>query len=230
MPLVPLGTLVGGTGPGGPITSTDITDSTPMGRSILSAVDAPSVRAAIGAGTSNLTLGSSSSTAKPGDWKPAAADISDATPLGRDLVKAADSSAARAAIGAGTSSLTLGTTASTAKPGNWKPTVDDLADAGADPKALLKATSKASARGAIDAAADGDVVKVSGAQDVAGTKTFSDPPVVPTPTANGHATPKAYVDAGLNSRPTSTNVKTFAYGTTLPTSGNEGDVFFLVAP
>lgn len=47
-----------------------------------------------------------------------AADISDSTTVGRNVVRAADSAAARAAIGAGTSSLTLGTTGSTAAAGN----------------------------------------------------------------------------------------------------------------
>jgi len=52
--------------------------------------------------------------------------ISDASAVGRDVLKAADKAAARSAIGAGTgnSNLTLGTTATTAKPGNWKPNID----------------------------------------------------------------------------------------------------------
>jgi len=49
---------------------------------------------------------------------PAAADISDATTVGRNVLKAADAAAARTAIGAGTSSLALGTTGSTAAAGN----------------------------------------------------------------------------------------------------------------
>lgn len=44
--------------------------------------------------------------------------ISDATAMGRTLLAAADSAAARAAIGAGTSNLALGTGASNAMPGN----------------------------------------------------------------------------------------------------------------
>jgi len=53
-----------------------------------------------------------------------AAQISDSTAVGRDVLKAADKAAARIAIGAGTSSLKLGTTATTAKAGNWKPDIN----------------------------------------------------------------------------------------------------------
>lgn len=47
-----------------------------------------------------------------------AADISDASTVGRNVLKAADATAARTAIGAGTSSLALGTTGTTAMAGN----------------------------------------------------------------------------------------------------------------
>lgn len=50
-----------------------------------------------------------------------AADITDATAVGRDVLTAANAAAARSAIGAGTSNLTIGTTASTAKAGNYTP-------------------------------------------------------------------------------------------------------------
>ncbi|MGP0885512.1 hypothetical protein [Serratia sp. CY74308] len=46
------------------------------------------------------------------------ADITDATAVGRQVLTAANAAAARTAIGAGTSSLALGTTASTALAGN----------------------------------------------------------------------------------------------------------------
>ena len=48
--------------------------------------------------------------------------VSDATATGRAVMTAASQSAARTAIGAGTSNLALGTTASTAKAGNYQPT------------------------------------------------------------------------------------------------------------
>ncbi len=47
-----------------------------------------------------------------------ATDISDSTTVGRNVIKASDAAAARSAIGAGTSSLTLGTSGSTAAAGN----------------------------------------------------------------------------------------------------------------
>jgi len=50
-----------------------------------------------------------------------AEDISDATLIGQSLMKAIDPVAARGIIGAGTSNLVLGTTADTAKPGDWVP-------------------------------------------------------------------------------------------------------------
>lgn len=55
-----------------------------------------------------------------------AADVSDATTVGRNVMKAESASAARSAIGAGTSNLTLGTTASTALAGNYKPAWGDV--------------------------------------------------------------------------------------------------------
>lgn len=54
--------------------------------------------------------------------------ISDATSLGRKLLKAASAAAARADIGAGTSDLTLGTTATTAAKGDHKHSFNDLTD------------------------------------------------------------------------------------------------------
>lgn len=42
--------------------------------------------------------------------------------------------------------------------------------------------------------ADTNAVKISGDQTIAGTKTFSSPPVVPTPTSSSHAANKNYVD------------------------------------
>ncbi|MBC7746541.1 hypothetical protein H7Y40_01005 [Pedobacter sp.] len=52
-----------------------ISDSTAVGRSVIAAVDATSARSAIGAGTSNLILGTTSVTAKAGDYAPTKTDI-----------------------------------------------------------------------------------------------------------------------------------------------------------
>lgn len=95
----------GGGSDGGPVTSADITDATAVGKAVLTAADAASARSAIGAGISNLALGTTSSTAKAGNYQPTAANISDATTVGRSVLTAANAGAARTAIGAGTSSF-----------------------------------------------------------------------------------------------------------------------------
>lgn len=69
-----------------------ISDSTTVGRSLVTAVDAAAARTAIGA-----------------------------TATGSSVITAADAAAARAAIGAGTSSLAIGTTSATAKAGDYTP-------------------------------------------------------------------------------------------------------------
>lgn len=62
-------------------------------------------------------------TGKPSTFTPSThahtvSQISDATSVGRSLLSAQDASAARVVIGAGTSNLSIGTTASTASAGN----------------------------------------------------------------------------------------------------------------
>lgn len=52
--------------------------------------------------------------------------ITDATAVGKSVLKAADAAAARTAIGAGTSNLALGTTASTAAAGNHTHTIANI--------------------------------------------------------------------------------------------------------
>lgn len=53
-----------------------------------------------------------------GDTTVTAAQISDATTIGRNLIRASDGESARTIIGAGTSSLALGTSSTTALAGN----------------------------------------------------------------------------------------------------------------
>lgn len=143
----------------------NISDSSVVGRNVLTAVDAAAARAAIGAGTgnSNLVIGTGAGTAAEGNRvatetstgmielattteattgtdtsravTPAglkavadtkantshthtASQISDATATGRSVLQATDAAAARTAIGAGTSSLVIGTGAGTAAEGN----------------------------------------------------------------------------------------------------------------
>lgn len=91
---------------------TDLSNSTAVGRSVLGAADAAAGRAAIGAGTSNLTIGTTGTTAKAGDYQPTAANISDATAVGRSVLTALDAATARNAIGAGTPAVAASATVS----------------------------------------------------------------------------------------------------------------------
>ena len=123
-----------------------------------------------------------------------AAQISDATTVGRAVLTAADAAGARAAIGAGTSSLVLGTTAGTAKPGDWAPDLSglvpvSLVDAkgdllvGSAPDALIRLpvgsdgqtlTADAASTGGIKwAAASGGGDPTIGAMLVAPTRTYN---------------------------------------------------------
>jgi hypothetical protein len=124
---------------------------------LLAATDAATARSVIGAGTSNLTVGSDSTQAKAGNWRPAVSDISDlgSTAIAAFLksngaeLTAAQQLAIRAIIGAGTSSLAIGTTATTAKAGNYAPSAQDISDASDIGKALMKAATVAAALQAI---------------------------------------------------------------------------------
>lgn len=97
--------------------ASDISNSTSVGRAVLTAADGAAARTAIGA--SNLVIGTTSTTAKAGDYIPSwteitnkpteftpsahthvVADISDITEVGIDLVTAVDAAAARNAINA----------------------------------------------------------------------------------------------------------------------------------
>jgi len=70
------------------VTAAQITDATTIGRSVLTAATAAAVRSAIGAGTSNLALGTTSITAAAGDHGHTAANISDFTEAVQDTVAA----------------------------------------------------------------------------------------------------------------------------------------------
>jgi len=61
-----------------------------------------------------------------------AANITDATTVGRSVLTATDAATARTAIGAGTSNLAIGTTSTTAKAGNYTPTKADVGLANVD--------------------------------------------------------------------------------------------------
>lgn len=67
---------------------------------IAAGADQVAARTVIGAGTSNLVLGTTNTTAKAGDYQPASVNISDSTVIGRSLLTTTDANTARGAIGA----------------------------------------------------------------------------------------------------------------------------------
>lgn len=140
--------VAGASGGSGSVSVDDLTGATATGKALMKAADAPAARTAIGAGTSNLAIGTTSTTAKAGDYQPAAANISDATAVGRSVLTSVDATAARAAIGAGTgnSNLVVGTASNQAKAGNYQPTAGNISDAGAFGRQLLQAVDQAAAK------------------------------------------------------------------------------------
>lgn len=128
---------------GGTILADAITDATTIGKSVLRATDAAAARTAIGAGTSNLAIGTTASTAKAGNYVPAWADVTSKPAV---IAAGADAAAARTAIGAGTSNLTIGTTASTAKAGNYVPSWNEVS---AKPAVIAAGATDVAARSAI---------------------------------------------------------------------------------
>ena len=95
---------------------------------IASGTTQAAARQSIGAGTSNLTIGTTSTTAKAGNYQPIWADITDKPAI---IASGATQAEARTAIGAGTgnSNLAIGTTASTAKAGNYTPSATEVVNA-----------------------------------------------------------------------------------------------------
>jgi hypothetical protein len=100
---------IGGGGGTGATTVAGITDASDLGKLILSTNDGPTIRSEIGAGTSNLALGTTAGTAKPGDYQPAIADIVGAGATGKAVLAAATTSAGRTALALG-SAATANTT------------------------------------------------------------------------------------------------------------------------
>lgn len=64
---VEVATLADISGGGVDITSSHITDATTVGKAVLTATDATAARTAIGAGTSNLAIGTTATTALAGN-------------------------------------------------------------------------------------------------------------------------------------------------------------------
>jgi hypothetical protein len=65
-----LETLEPGGGGSTGVTAANITDATAVGRQVITAANPAAVRTAIGAGTSNLAIGTTNTTAKAGDYAP----------------------------------------------------------------------------------------------------------------------------------------------------------------
>lgn len=106
------------------------------------------------------------------------ADITDASDIGKTLMTAEDEEAARMAIGAGTSNLQVGSTADTAKPGNYQPTWGQVQD---KPAVIAAGATQAAARDAIGAASAEDI-----------------PTVPPAPTWNTLSGKPAVIAAGAD--------------------------------
>ncbi len=143
------------------VSAAGISDSTATGRSVLTAATAAAARTAIGAGTSDLALGTTSTTALAGNYAPSSVSISDSTSVGRGLITSASAAAARAVIGAGTSNLTLGTTSSTALAGNYAPTATSISDSTSVGRSLLTAVDSATARNLIGVTTTGNVASIA---------------------------------------------------------------------
>lgn len=96
-------------------------------------------------GNGKITVGDIVSEASGGGGDPVTVDtLSGATTTGKSLMKVANAEAARTAIGAGTSNLQLGATASTAKAGNYTPTIAEVTglQAALDAKATATALAE----------------------------------------------------------------------------------------
>lgn len=94
-------------------TASQISDSTTTGRAVLVAVDASAARAAIGAGTSNLAIGTTSTTAKAGDYAPTKADVGLGNADNTSDVNKPVSTAVQAALNAKADTTSLATVATT---------------------------------------------------------------------------------------------------------------------
>lgn len=120
----------------------DITGKPPV---IAAGATQSAARASIGAGTSDLVLGTTSSTAKPGDYTPDWNAISGKPAV---IASGATQAAARTSIGAGTSDLMLGTTGTTAKAGDYTPAWTEVSG---KPTVIAAGATQADARNAIGA-------------------------------------------------------------------------------
>jgi hypothetical protein len=137
--------------------------TTPFGRGLLALADAAAMRTAAGLGTAATQASSAFDTAGAAAAAQAASQPVDSdltaiaalttTDYGRSLLTAADAAAARVLLGAGTSSLAIGTSSSTAKAGDYQPASTNISDASTIGKTILTAANAAAVLSAIAAAA-----------------------------------------------------------------------------
>jgi len=204
-------------------TVSQISDATATGQALVTATDAAAARDAIGAGDSSLVIGTTSTTAKAGDYAPSSNDITDATATGKGILTATDATAARAVIGAGTSNLAIGTTNTTAKAGDYAPSAANISDATTTGRTLLTAADAATARTAIGAGTSNLTIGTTTgtAADAAATTTAiaakADTSALTAHTSNvsnPHAVTKAQVGLG-----NATNVALLVLGPSDPIPG-----------
>lgn len=141
----------GGGGGGGTVTSVDITDATTTGRAVLTAASQAAARTAIGAGTSTLALGTTSTTALAGNtpYTPNTRTVNGHALTADVTVQAADLSDLSAAILAQVQSLGMFTSVKEAgsvypnRPSSTAPVVFIGADAPATGGSTAGGTNKA---------------------------------------------------------------------------------------
>lgn len=235
-------------------TATNISDSTVTGRSVLTAIDAAAARTAIGAGTgnSNLAIGTTNTTAKAGDYQPTAANISDATVIGRTVLTSVDAAAVRTAIGAGTSNLAIGTTGTTAAAGNDSRLSDartplahthtavNISDSTTTGRSVLTAVDAAAARTAIGAgtsslaigttgttAKAGDYAPPAGSETVVGIVELATAAETTTGTDNTRAVHPAGLKVELDKKVSTTNL---VLSNTAPVTPAVGTVWINTTP
>ncbi len=94
--------------------------------------------------------------------------------------------------------------------------LEDVADHLSDQTAHVSTADRTAWNGVVS-----NAVKTSGDQTVGGSKTFSNPVTVATPTANGHAATKAYVDAAVAGGGGGGGGTSYTAGTGLTLEGTE---------
>lgn len=169
----------------GVVSSEDITDATVIGKAVLTADSAATARGVIGAGTSDLVIGTTAGTAKEGDYQPSAANITDATAVGEALITAVDAETARTALGLGdlaTADLSAAITFLGLQDLAFLDTItaDKISDSAAFGRGILAAVNAAQVRNLIELGQLATLNEVAAAQISDGTITNTEV----SPTAN----------------------------------------------